>query len=70
MPDMERETMTLPSADSWISLSEAQRRCMIAVVSPYRQLGTLDDMGTGIVREIPVTAFFPGKNEMSLSRAS
>jgi hypothetical protein len=56
------------SAFGWLDHSEQQRRQMLEIVDLFREKGTVDELGAGVIRDALADPFFPGTSTLQ-SRA-
>jgi hypothetical protein len=52
------------STFGWLDHSEQQRREMLEVVNLFREKGTVDELGAGVVRDAFADHFFPGTSTL------
>lgn len=50
----------MTSAFAWLDHDESERRKMLEVVNLFREKGTLDELGFGVIRDSFADHFFPG----------
>ncbi len=50
----------MPSAFGWLDSDNEQRRKMLEVVDLFKEEGTVDELGTGSIRDALADALFPG----------
>jgi hypothetical protein len=50
----------MPSSFTWIDHSERERRHMLDVLSLFREQGTVDELGIGVIRDAIGDLLFPG----------
>jgi hypothetical protein len=50
----------MPSRFAWIDVDEASRRAMLDFIDTFRDQGTLDELGIGVIRDAFSDHFFPG----------
>ncbi len=50
----------MPSAFGWLDSDNEQRRTMLEVVDLFKEEGTVDELGTGSIRDALADALFPG----------
>lgn len=50
----------MTSAFSWLDQDDGERRRMLEVINLFREKGTLDELGTGTIRDAFADHFFPG----------
>ena len=54
----------MTSAFGWLDHSEQQRRQMLEIVNLFREKGTLDELGIGVIRDGFADHFFPGTSTL------
>lgn len=54
----------MSSAFGWLDHSEQQRRQMLEIVNLFREKGTLDELGIGVIRDGFADHFFPGTSTL------
>ena len=54
----------MTSAFGWLDHSEQQRRQMLEIVNLFREKGTLDELGIGVIRDGFSDHFFPGTSTL------
>lgn len=55
---------SMSSAFGWLDHSEQQRRQMLEIVNLFREKGTLDELGIGVIRDGFADHFFPGTSTL------
>jgi hypothetical protein len=50
----------MTSAFAWLDHDESERRKMLEVINLFREKGTLDELGFGVIRDAFANYFFPG----------
>ena len=58
----------MTSSFSWLDYSARERRRMLEVVDLFREKGTVDELGLGVIRDAFAELFFPGTSTLQ-SRA-
>jgi hypothetical protein len=54
----------MTSSFGWLDHSEHQRRQMLEIVDLFREKGTLDELGIGVIRDALADHFFPGTSTL------
>jgi hypothetical protein len=54
----------MTSSFGWLDHSEQQRRQMLEIVNLFRDKGTLDELGIGVIRDAFADHFFPGTSTL------
>src|SRR6185369_8689539 len=54
----------MPSTFAWLDYSSRERRAMLEVVDLFREKGTVDELGLGVVRDAFADKLFPGTSTL------
>ncbi len=54
----------MTSTFAWLDYSERERRTMLGVIDLFREKGTVDELGLGVVRDAFADDFFPGTSTL------
>ncbi len=54
----------MTSTFAWLDYSERERRTMLGVMELFREKGTVDELGLGVVRDAFADCFFPGTSTL------
>ncbi len=54
----------MTSTFGWLDHSEQQRAQILAIVGSFREKGTLDELGIGVIRDSFADLFFPGTSTL------
>jgi hypothetical protein len=54
----------MTSMFAWLDCSERERRTMLGVIDLFREKGTVDELGLGIVRDAFADEFLPGTSTL------
>jgi hypothetical protein len=59
---LKKGKISMASGLSWIDFAEEDRQKMLNVVHLFKEQGTVDELGVGVIRDAFADYFFPGTN--------